>query len=135
MIESLVGVPILQIQSGLEHTLVLTKLGQIYSFGKGNYGALGHSSSNDERIPKRIDFFTSYFIEKISVGNYHNVVLSKESRVFSFGRSLMGELGHPDITNNKVSTPKLITKLLGLKIIDISCGNSHSVFIVKIIFF
>lgn len=55
---------IVQIATGNYHTIARDSIGNIYSFGKNTFGQLGFQVSyNTENIPipKKIDFFTSYF--------------------------------------------------------------------------
>lgn len=67
-----------QITAGSNHNLVITTSDrkQIYSWGYGEMGQLGHDEEADELVPKRIEAFSdsTTFLD-ISAGGQHSVVL------------------------------------------------------------
>jgi alpha-tubulin suppressor-like RCC1 family protein len=68
-------------------------------------------------------------IISLRAGNYHMVaiVLNKETdqtRVFSFGRNMFGQLGHGDTDDKSQFCPILSLD----NIVSIACGSTHTVF-------
>lgn len=65
-----------QVSCGKCHSLVLTKKGNLYSFGDNSYNQLGHENEilyySEE--PILIDYFKEKEIEKISAGSEHSFV-------------------------------------------------------------
>lgn len=43
-----------KISTGKKHTVFLTEDGKIYSYGYGEYGALGHGGMIESKVPKSI---------------------------------------------------------------------------------
>lgn len=54
MIESLRGVEVVDIAAGGAHSACITASGELYTWGKGRYGRLGHGDSEDQLKPKLV---------------------------------------------------------------------------------
>lgn len=54
VIESLRGVEVVDIAAGGAHSACVTAAGDLYTWGKGRYGRLGHSDSEDQLKPKLV---------------------------------------------------------------------------------
>lgn len=48
-----------KIATGKKHTVFITEDGKIYSYGYGEYGALGHGGMIESKLPKSISRLTS----------------------------------------------------------------------------
>lgn len=55
VIESLQGKNILDISCGGAHSAAITASGELYTWGKGRYGRLGHRDSEDQLKPKLVE--------------------------------------------------------------------------------
>lgn len=55
MIESLRGVEITKVAAGGAHSAAISAQGELYTWGKGRYGRLGHGDSDDQMKPKLVD--------------------------------------------------------------------------------
>ena len=53
-IEKLVKTHIHSVACGWQHTMALTSLGRVFTWGYGEDGQLGHSDANDQIHPKEI---------------------------------------------------------------------------------
>ena len=116
------GKTIIEISAGQHHSLVLDDVGDVYSFGRGIYGQLGHGDDNNINLPKKIDMPTSAKkIIAISAGGGHSLVLDDVGDVYSFGWGGKGQLGHGD--DNNINLPKKIDMPTSAKtIVAISAG-------------
>jgi alpha-tubulin suppressor-like RCC1 family protein len=89
---------------GFEHCMILTENGKVASWGCGASGALGHGNYLSYTEPNLIqtgDFASSDIqISYIECGGYHNGAIDKNGILFMWGRSDVGQLGHP---KNQVS--------------------------------
>lgn len=63
VIESLRGKEVVSIAAGGAHSACITSNGELYTWGKGRYGRLGHGDSEDQSRPKMVCLLKS-------VGNY-----------------------------------------------------------------
>ena len=95
---------------GNEHTLILRNDNSVYAFGSNEDGELGLKDKNIKTYkPNKINFgkYSNQIIQ-ISAGTVHNLALTKDGRVFSWGSSQGGQLGlpedylinHPDFKDN-----------------------------------
>ena len=46
------------VAAGHTHTMVCTDEGEVFSFGHGLEGALGHGTCADEHVPRVVDFLS-----------------------------------------------------------------------------
>lgn len=57
LIETLRGKEIIEIACGGAHSAAITSHGELYTWGKGRYGRLGHGDSEDQLKPKLVCTF------------------------------------------------------------------------------
>ena len=114
----------IQISAGGFHSLMLSKLGVVFSVGRNHKGQLGIGNTISISIPTiiRNDTFNET-ISKISAGDSHSLILDKSSDVYAFGQNSNGQLG---IGNKIDQTIARIIQFPKNRIIDISAGFDHS---------
>ena len=62
MIESLRGKHIVSISAGGAHSACITSTGELYTWGKGRYGRLGHGDSEDQPKPKMVRLIYTHMV-------------------------------------------------------------------------
>lgn len=104
---------------GINHTLLLNSEGEVYSFGNGKYGKLGHGNEKNVNIPTKIQGITSK-IKQAAAGYNHSLFLTEEGDVLSCGEGSGGQLGHGN--EEYVNIP---TKIQGIqpKIVQVEAGD------------
>ena len=137
---------IIKIQSGENYHIILTSLGNVYSYGYGFNGQLGLDvnffNEKDDlpliQIPQQITNFNNENITDISTGFHHSFAINNKYEVYGWGYSNKGQLGMnfcEDTYNNniqcRITKPKKLEKLQKIKINSISCGENFSLFITK----
>ncbi|XP_043982008.1 probable E3 ubiquitin-protein ligase HERC4 isoform X1 [Gambusia affinis] len=90
---------------GKDHTVVLTKHGEVFTFGSGQYGQLGHNSLRNELRPRLVAELWGAKVIKIACGRYHTLVLTDSQKVYSFGCQSQGQLGNREESNPSVPLP------------------------------
>jgi len=113
------------IAAGTNHSLALTKSGDVYSFGFGLFGRLGHGDTDSQLEPKKIEGLSD--IQAIAAGDFHSLALTKSGDVYSFGNGMSGQLGHGDTANQLA--PKKIEGLSDIQ--AIAAGGNHSLALTK----
>eukprot|EP01083_Nonionella_stella_P080552 221420_1 len=96
VIESLINVNIIDISCGYNTTLCVSKNGDLYAFGNGEYGQLGHGDdTTNQYTPKMVEYFQKIDIKiaKCYSGSYHSAALSDNGDLYVFGSGSSGELG------------------------------------------
>lgn len=90
--------------------------------------------------PIKVPFFNSKIqLSQISAGETHNIVLTKQGKVYGWGSSNFGQIGTgisgdsfdpgEGMEKSKVYTPVLIKALENLGITKIFCGSTFSLFL------
>lgn len=106
-------------------SLILTKSNEVFSCGHSDLN--GHKSKQHFNIFKQISF-EKHKIIAISAGFTHALAASDQKETFSWGKGDFFQLGHASKNDSK--EPKLIKKLSGISIVQVSCTrgekNSHS---------
>ncbi len=131
-----------ELYMGPRHSAVITEKGEMYTFGTGNWGVLGHGNEKNvpHTEPKLVEYFSknNIKISKVCMGDFHTMALSDDGSVYTWGFagkkgfmnmffSEAGALGHGD--KNDTFIPKKVKyfEKNNIKIKDIACGIRHSV--------
>jgi regulator of chromosome condensation len=116
-----------QLEGGEHHSLALDRNGQVYSFGRGNYGQLGHGGEDDSLIPKRIMTLSGKSIIQIACGDHHSLALSKSGELYSWGYGEMFQLGN-GLEADEYLPHHVEAKILeNKKLLEIHGGAQHTV--------
>uniref|UniRef100_A0A672HNZ5 HECT domain-containing protein n=1 Tax=Salarias fasciatus TaxID=181472 RepID=A0A672HNZ5_SALFA len=85
---------VVYISCGDEHTAALTKDGGLFTFGDGSWGQLGHGSTNNEPLPRRVLELMGTEVSQIACGRHHTLAFVPSSgMVYAFGCNSHGQLG------------------------------------------
>ncbi|EDW50031.1 probable E3 ubiquitin-protein ligase HERC4 isoform X2 [Drosophila sechellia] len=112
-----------QVACGHRHTLFLTATGKVYACGSNDYSQLGHDLPT--KRPQLIPELQDYVIIQISCGSRHSLALSDWGQVLSWGDNDCGQLGHAT-EKEIVQLPKVVRQLVSKTVVQIACGNNHS---------
>ncbi|KAK3101004.1 hypothetical protein FSP39_000154 [Pinctada imbricata] len=123
-LDTLTSTPCVQVVCGQYHSLALTAQAEVYSWGWGVHGQLGHHAIEDCLKPKKIAFLSDKQVTKISAGYCHTLALTALGQVWAFGCGFFGQLGLGN--NSKQTWPVQITTLKD-KIVEISTKFFHNI--------
>ncbi|XP_055683095.1 RCC1 domain-containing protein 1 [Lutzomyia longipalpis] len=133
-----------KISCGHEHAVLLTKNGDVFSWGNGLRGQLGHGDLENRTEPELIEALAGIKIIDISAGGWHNAAVSAFGDLYTWGWNVNGQLGiavsNPSLPSAEFtpvvfSLPEIIelpcnNEELDLdsqfKIISVACGNQHT---------
>ncbi len=144
------GEKVTSISSGLEHVLLLTSTGRLFSAAssssefpsRGQMGVPGLGWATrppgpyDQ--PHEIITLRGFDITAVATGDHHSLALDREGRVFSFGDNTSGQLGFdPSSEAPSIDAPSLIPiqKLyagtgLSPRVTSVAAGGNNSFFTV-----
>ena len=141
------GLEIKHFGAGENHTCVLTSTGDIYTWGRGDYGQLGHGDLHGRDTPTLLKAFDNRSQpRKLAAGADFMFVLTYSGAVYSWGRNSFGQLGHGAAAQARApgapppppdeAAPRLVRFFSGDKdeveeedivLSTISCGAHHVV--------
>ena len=105
------------------HTAAVTSDGAVYTWGRGDYGRLGHGDEDNQHTPKRVDALASVSVRALACGMRHTAALTSDGTVYTWGRGDDGELGHGNTSSQLV--PKRVDALASVSVRALACGVMH----------
>jgi alpha-tubulin suppressor-like RCC1 family protein len=113
------------------HSCAVTLSGDLYTWGKGDFGVLGHGNEVSHWVPKRVNFLLEgIHVSSIACGPYHTAVVTSAGQLFTFGDGTFGVLGHGD--KKSVFIPREVDSLKGLRTVRAACGVWHTAAVVEV---
>ena len=106
LIQALAGVPVKAIACGLWHSLVLSRTGDMYSWGWNRDGQLGlrQSSVTTVALPSLVEVISgscaggdSVEVVSVSCGSRHSAAVTEAGELFCWGWGGWGQLGTPEL--------------------------------------
>jgi len=85
--------------AGSAHTVITTGSGQVYTFGVGDCGQLGHGDGVNYAKPKLVESVTLMNVSSVACGSNHTLVVTDSGYVYGFGSNSCGQLGCGDFSN------------------------------------
>ena len=98
---------------GDTHSLVVAN-DELWSFGSGSCGQLGHDDNANQKLPKKVEALKKHRIEMIAAGAFHSLR----------GKGDSGQLGHGSFSHQAL--PKKVEAMRSKRIEDITAGMEHS---------
>jgi alpha-tubulin suppressor-like RCC1 family protein len=99
--------------------------GELFSWGRGEYGRLGHGDTQDQASPKHVEALRGVRVSSVSVWWYHGLALAGDGLVYASGENeARAVLGNPHVERELL--PKPIEALPGVRVGSIAAGYSRS---------
>lgn len=112
---------IVKVACGAQHSVGITEVGELYTWGSGEDGRLGHGDMRDRTVPRKVMSLLRERVVHASCGGAHTAVLTDKSKVFTFGRGRNGRLGLGD--NKWRDTPHEVTAFgRDAAVVHVVCG-------------
>ena len=101
------GIRVLRVAAGERHSLCTTAEGELYTFGYGEDGQLGHGPDRAMQMQPRIVAYVQHrlFITDVAAGARHSMALSRDGEVLTFGQGEGGRLGLGDEADSPLPLP------------------------------
>ncbi|KAM7257412.1 hypothetical protein ACFE04_013153 [Oxalis oulophora] len=116
---------IVSVTCGADHTIAFAKSSsQVYSWGWGDFGRLGHGNSSDLFTPQPIKALQGLSIKQIACGDSHCLAVTMDGQVLSWGRNQNGQLGLG--TSEDSLVPQKIQAFQGIPIKMVAAGAEHT---------
>ncbi|KAI0496120.1 hypothetical protein KFK09_022427 [Dendrobium nobile] len=126
LLRTLDGLEIFSVICGADHTTAYSESElQVYSWGWGDFGRLGHGNSSDVFTPQPIKALQGIRIKQIACGDSHCLAVTMQGVVQSWGRNQNGQLGLG--TNEDSLIPQKIQAFQGQRMALVACGWRHTI--------
>lgn len=123
IVEQLRSVHVRHVACSRHYSCAVSESGEVYTWGCGKDGQLGHGDSKDVHTPKAVRSLQSK-IRNVSCAEHHVAVVSESGVLFTWGRGQNGRLGHGGTENEML--PKAVEALAGQHVSQVSCGDFHT---------
>ncbi|XP_042437764.1 PH, RCC1 and FYVE domains-containing protein 1-like isoform X1 [Zingiber officinale] len=125
------GLSISRIACGEWHTAIVSSSGQLFTYGDGTFGVLGHGDTKSVSQPKEVESLKGSRVKSVACGPWHTAAVvdiavghvkgnSPGGKLFSWGDNDKGRLGHAD--KNRKLTPTCVASLVDCDFVQVSCG-------------
>ncbi|KAL0619781.1 RCC1 domain-containing protein 1 [Plecturocebus cupreus] len=84
-----------QLELGAEHALLLDAAGQVFSWGGGRHGQLGHGTLEAELEPRPVEALLGLAMAAVAAGGWHSVCVSETGDIYIWGWNESGQLALP----------------------------------------
>ncbi|XP_058769865.1 PH, RCC1 and FYVE domains-containing protein 1-like [Vicia villosa] len=129
-LESNVVLDVLQIACGVKHAALVTRQGEMFTWGEESGGRLGHGVGKNVIQPRLVEALASSTVDFVACGEFHTCAVTMAGEIYTWGDGThnAGLLGHG--TNVSHWIPKRIAgPLEGLQVAFVTCGPWHTALI------
>ncbi|KAL3513840.1 hypothetical protein ACH5RR_026557 [Cinchona calisaya] len=130
------GLQVAMVTCGPWHTALITSTGQLFTFGDGTFGVLGHGDRENVRYPREVESLSGLRSIAIACGVWHTaavveVIVTQSSasissgKLFTWGDGDKNRLGHGD--KEARLKPTCVPALIDYNFHKIACGHSLTV--------
>ncbi|XP_064183185.1 retinitis pigmentosa GTPase regulator b [Anguilla rostrata] len=116
---------VLQVACGGGHTVALTE-DDVYTFGLGQFGQLGHGTFTSESpLPRAVEHFRKGRVKHAACGENHTAVITDKGLLYTFGDGRHGKLGLGEENFTNQFEPTLCPRFLRYCVQTVACGGCH----------
>ncbi|RVW98013.1 Retrovirus-related Pol polyprotein from transposon TNT 1-94 [Vitis vinifera] len=135
-------VKITQVSCGEYHTAAISENGEVYTWGLGNMGQLGHCSlqyGDKELVPRRVVALDGISIKDIACGGVHTCALTSKGALYAWGGGQAGQLGlgpQSGLFSCNLNESDMLLQNIPVLVVPtgvqlIACGHSHTLISMK----
>ncbi|KAJ6935436.1 hypothetical protein NC652_010449 [Populus alba x Populus x berolinensis] len=132
----LAGVSISNVACGDWHTAAVSSSGQLFTYGDGTFGVLGHGNLQSVSHPKEVESLKGLRVKSVACGSWHTAAIvdvifdrfkfnGVGGKLFTWGDGDKGRLGHADL--EKKLQPTCVAQLVEHDFVQVSCGRMLTV--------
>ncbi|XP_066335250.1 PH, RCC1 and FYVE domains-containing protein 1-like [Miscanthus floridulus] len=135
---ALEGLQVAYVSCGTWHTALITSMGQLFTFGDGSFGVLGHGDLKSVSYPREVESLSGLKTIAVACGVWHTaaiveVIVTRSSssvklsagKLFTWGDGDKHRLGHGDKETRL--KPTCVATLIDHDFYRVACGHSLTV--------
>ncbi|XVF71022.1 hypothetical protein PTKIN_Ptkin12aG0001300 [Pterospermum kingtungense] len=126
------GINVLTVSCGEWHTAIVSTAGQLFTYGDGTFGVLGHGNTQSLLEPKAVESLKGLWVKSVSCGPWHTAAIveimtdrnklnTNGGKLFTWGDGDKGKLGHAD--GQRKLLPTCVVQLVDFDFGQVSCGR------------
>uniref|UniRef100_A0ACD5YSG1 Uncharacterized protein n=1 Tax=Avena sativa TaxID=4498 RepID=A0ACD5YSG1_AVESA len=129
------GISVLKISCGQWHTAIISSSGQLFTYGDGTFGVLGHGDTKSVARPKEVESLKGLRAKAVACGPWHTAAIVEilgtvksndpSGKLFTWGDADRGKLGHAD--NKLKLVPTCVKPLIDVDFAQVSCTKTLTV--------
>ncbi|XP_043702466.1 RCC1 and BTB domain-containing protein 1 [Telopea speciosissima] len=130
-------VKIIRVSCGEYHTAAISEIGDVYTWGLGNMGQLGHcslQSGDKELLPRRVVALEGIMVKDIACGGVHTCAVTIKGTLYAWGAGQAGQLGLGPQTGYFSCSPNgsdMFLRNIPVLVVPegvqlVACGHSHT---------
>ncbi|XP_075479100.1 PH, RCC1 and FYVE domains-containing protein 1-like [Primulina tabacum] len=115
------------ISCGVRHAALVTRQGEVFSWGEESGGRLGHGVGKDVTQPRLVESLSFCGVDLVACGEFHSCAVTMGGELYTWGDGThkAGLLGHGTDVSHWI--PKRISgPLEGLQVALVTCGPWHT---------
>ena len=107
LVEALKAKRVRDVACGSSHSAAITSSGELYTWGCGEYGRLGHGDNITQLRPKQVKALAGQRVIQVACGSRdaQTLALTDEGLVYSWGDGDFGKLGKVNKMTKKLDKP------------------------------
>ncbi|XP_070678221.1 PH, RCC1 and FYVE domains-containing protein 1-like isoform X2 [Malus domestica] len=129
-LESNVVLDVHHIACGVKHAALVTRQGEVFTWGEESGGRLGHGAGKDVVQPHLVESLAATSVDFAACGEFHTCAVTMAGELYTWGDGThnAGLLGHGTDVSHWI--PKRISgPLEGLQVASVTCGPWHTALI------
>ncbi|XP_048446211.1 PH, RCC1 and FYVE domains-containing protein 1 isoform X2 [Pyrus x bretschneideri] len=129
-LESNVVLDVHHIACGVKHAALVTRQGEVFTWGEESGGRLGHGAGKDVVQPHLVESLAATSVDFAACGEFHTCAVTTAGELYTWGDGThnAGLLGHGTDVSHWI--PKRISgPLEGLQVASVTCGPWHTALI------
>ncbi|XP_020530423.1 ultraviolet-B receptor UVR8 isoform X2 [Amborella trichopoda] len=131
-------VKITHVSCGEYHTAAISDNGEVYTWGLGSMGQLGHCSlqyGDKELLPRRVVALEGMVVKDVSCGGVHTCAITVKGALYAWGGGQAGQLGlgpqNGFFSCNSSAEAEIFLRNIPVLVIPnsvelVTCGHSHT---------
>lgn len=130
LLECNVALDVHHIACGVRHAALVTRQGEVFTWGEASGGRLGHGVGKDVTQPRLVESLSFTAIDFVACGEFHTCAVTMSGELYTWGDGThnAGLLGHSNNVSHWI--PKRISgPLQGHQVAAVACGPWHAALI------
>ena len=114
--------------AGKSHSVIIAEDGDVYTWGRGWDGQLGHDVVTEiELEPRIVPHMENRASAAVACGAGHTVIVTDNGNVWAWGDNKSGQLGTGNLTST--ATPIFLSTMDEQEVTHVACGMEHTVLV------